>query len=62
MPWYTEVQKGGSDSGGAEWFKSGLAEFVHGEISFLEEQSPRHRLMELEMAIQAQAENPVILP
>ncbi|MAH14021.1 MAG: hypothetical protein CMO33_09830 [Verrucomicrobia bacterium] len=25
-----EVQKGGSDSGGAEWFKSGLAEFVHG--------------------------------
>lgn len=25
-----EVNKGGSDSGGAEWFKSGLADFVHG--------------------------------
>lgn len=25
-----EVDKGGSDSGGAEWFKSGLADFVHG--------------------------------
>ena len=24
------VEKGGSDSGGAEWFKSGLADFVHG--------------------------------
>ena len=25
-----EVNKGGSDSGGAEWFKSGVADFVHG--------------------------------
>ena len=29
------VEKGGSDSGGAEWFKSGLADFVHGGDSLV---------------------------
>ena len=30
-----KVEKGGSDSGGAEWFKSGLADFVHGGDSLV---------------------------
>ena len=30
-----EVNKGGCDSGGAEWFKSGVADFVHGGDSLV---------------------------